>query len=223
MADVSALPPIRYVNLDRDGARRAAMEAEFARLGLHAERFPAVLWSALAPEAQARYYSEALNRRQHHLPLVGGEKGCYASHLQLWRWLLDSPHACAVVLEDDVALEPDFAALCTAIAQLGEPWHMVKLIGREGLGREEKLLGSQALAAGTSWCATAASPASRPATCCTARARAACCRRACPLAARSTSTCATGGNAAPISGCWACARPPSAWPTPAPRAASTPR
>ncbi|WP_326533114.1 glycosyltransferase family 25 protein [Pseudorhodoferax sp.] len=148
MADLSALPPIRYVNLDRDGVRRAAMEAEFARLGLHAERFPAVLWSALAPEAQARYYSEALNRRQHHLPLVGGEKGCYASHLQLWRWLLDSPHACAVVLEDDVALEDRFAAVCAAIAAWPEPWHMVKLIGREGLGRAEKQLASQPLVDG---------------------------------------------------------------------------
>lgn len=142
------LPPIRYVNLDRDTARRAAMEAEFARLGLTAERFPAVLWTALPPETQARCYSEALNRRQHHLPLVNGEKGCYASHLQLWRWLLDSPHDCAIVLEDDVALEDDFAQVCAAVAALREPWHMVKLIGREGLGRSEKLHSHQALCAG---------------------------------------------------------------------------
>ena len=90
-----AMPPIRYINLDRDTERRACMEAELQRAGLRGERFPALLWTALSETEQAGFYSAALNARQHHLPLVNGEKGCYASHLQLWRWLLAN-RGCAV-------------------------------------------------------------------------------------------------------------------------------
>lgn len=145
---MSCVPPIRFINLDRDVERRKRVEAELQGHGLRADRFAAVLWSALPQEEQTRLYSARLNARQHHLPLVNGEKGCYASHLQLWQWLVDSPHECAIVLEDDVRLEPGFAATCEAIAALDQPWDMIKLIGREGLGKSEKLLSSQALSAG---------------------------------------------------------------------------
>lgn len=136
-----AMPPIRYINLDRDTERRACMEAELQRTGLQGERFPALLWTALSETEQASFYSAALNARQHHLPLVNGEKGCYASHLQLWRWLLASEHECAIVLEDDVRLEDGFSAVCEAIAANEQSWDMIKLIGREGLGKGEKLVG----------------------------------------------------------------------------------
>jgi glycosyl transferase family 25 len=142
------MPPIRYINLDRDTARRAALEGELKRLGLEAERFPAILWNALPQTEQNLLYSVALNARQHHLPLVNGEKGCYASHIRLWQWLLEGPQDCLVVLEDDVRLEDSFAEVCTAVAALSQPWDMVKLIGREGLGKGEKLAASRPLAAG---------------------------------------------------------------------------
>lgn len=145
------LPPIRYINLDRDAARRAAMEDEFARLGLSAERCAAVLWTALAPAQQEALYSPALNARQHHLPLANGEKGCYASHLALWRWLLASPHECLVVLEDDVQLLDDFAPVVRAVAALRTPWDMVKLIGRNGLGKPEKPAALGPLSATHQW------------------------------------------------------------------------
>jgi glycosyl transferase family 25 len=133
------MPPIRYINLDRDAERRQRMEAGLARLALHGERFPGVLWTALPAAEQARLYSAELNARRFHKPLVNGEKGCYASHLALWRWLLGSPHASVVVLEDDVRLRDDFGRVVEAIAALPAPrWDMVKLIGRSGLGKREK-------------------------------------------------------------------------------------
>ena len=130
--------PILFINLDRDAERCARMQAEFSQLGLQGERLPGVLWTALSPAEQDALYSPALNARGFHKPLVNGEKGCYASHLKAWRWLLDSPHAMAVVLEDDVRLRPDFAAVVSAIAGLAEPWDMIKLIGREEIGKAEK-------------------------------------------------------------------------------------
>jgi len=141
--------PILYVNLDRDGARRDRMEAEFKKLGLPGERFPATLWTVLSPSEQARYYSPELNSQQFHKPLVNGEKGCYASHLRAWQWLLDSPHSALVVLEDDVRLKPEFATVVEAIAALPAAWDMVKLLGRPATGKREKLRAQRALIPGT--------------------------------------------------------------------------
>lgn len=121
--------PLVYINLQRDTERHRRMQSEFSRLGIHADRLEAVLWTALRHGEQTRLYSEELNQRQFHKALSNGEKGCYASHLQAWQSLLDSPHEALVVLEDDVRLEPQFAAVITAIGSLPRNWDMIKLIG----------------------------------------------------------------------------------------------
>lgn len=122
--------PIVYINLDSDGERRQRMQTQFERAGIPAERFEATRWTLLDEAQQARLYSPELNARQFHKPLVNGEKGCYASHLRAWQWLLDSSHQALVVLEDDVRLEPGFAAVLEAIEALPAGWEMIKLIGR---------------------------------------------------------------------------------------------
>lgn len=140
--------PILFINLDRDAERCARMQAEFARHGLQGERLPGVLWTALPQSEQDALYSPALNARGFHKPLVNGEKGCYASHLKAWRWLLDSPHPAAVVLEDDVRLRADFAPVLEALAASRERWDMVKLIGRAEIGKREKAGAQTPLCAG---------------------------------------------------------------------------
>lgn len=139
--------PIVFINLDSDTDRRARMEAECKRLSLAAERFDATRWTALTEAEQAQLYSPALNAAQFHKSLVNGEKGCYASHLRCWQWLLDSPHPALVVLEDDVALKPEFAAVIDAIAALPAGWDMIKLIGRLNERKGEKLTAQQDLIA----------------------------------------------------------------------------
>lgn len=140
--------PVIYINLASDGDRRLRMEQEFARLGVPAERFEATRWTELDTTAQAALYSPALNARQHHKPLVNGEKGCYASHLRAWASLLDSDHPALVVLEDDVRLLPDFVRVIEAIAAAPRDWDMIKLIGRNDLGRKEKISHQQELTPG---------------------------------------------------------------------------
>jgi len=134
--------PVLFINLASDTDRCAGMQSQFARHAVPGERLEATRWTALPDAEQARLYSPALNARQFHKPLVNGEKGCYASHLRCWQWLLDSPHAALVVLEDDVALKPEFAAVIAAVEQLPAGWDMVKLIGRdaEKLRRSTPLL-----------------------------------------------------------------------------------
>lgn len=124
--------PLVYINLERDAERRARIEAQLARLQLPGQRLPAVWWKALPAAEQAQLYSSERNRAQYYQPLVDGEKGCYASHLLAWQQLLAGDAPALVVLEDDVQLSDDFAAVVQAIAALTGEWDMVKLMGRPG-------------------------------------------------------------------------------------------
>lgn len=131
MADKASSLPLVFVNLDRDAERRARLEAELARMNLQGERLHAVWWAELPAAEQDALYSAQLNRTQYYKPLVNGEKGCYASHIQAWRQLLASDAPAMVVLEDDVRLDDRLADGIAAIAALDIPWDMVKLLGRE--------------------------------------------------------------------------------------------
>ena len=122
--------PLVFINLDKDSERRTRIEAQLAHLGLPGERLPAVWWKHLPPAEQSLLYSAERNHGQYYQPLVDGEKGCYASHIQAWRQLLASDAPAMVVLEDDVVLEDAFAPVVQAIAVLGDDWDMVKLMGR---------------------------------------------------------------------------------------------
>jgi glycosyl transferase, family 25 len=131
--------PIRYINLERDIERRRQMETALSRTQLPFERFDAVNWPTLDTTAQDALYSATLNHKQFYKPLVAGEKGCYASHIALWQWLLASAYQAAIVLEDDVQPTEGFEAVCSAVSGLPASWDMIKLIGRSGLGKQEKL------------------------------------------------------------------------------------
>jgi glycosyl transferase family 25 len=122
--------PILYINLDREFARRARMQIQFQRLGLHAARLAGIEWDQLPEARQRELYCEALNRRRYYAPLLSSEKGCYASHINAWRWLVDSTHRAAVILEDDVLLADAFGSVITAIEALTTRWDMIKLINR---------------------------------------------------------------------------------------------
>ncbi len=140
--------PIRFINLDRDHQRCQRMQAELQRAQLDGERFPGVLWTDVPTGQQTALYSDALNDQQYYKPLVNGEKGCYASHIEIWRWLLGSPNEAVVILEDDVRLQLGFAEVIKAIAELHSAWEMIKLIGRPAVGRAEKLRAQEPLCPG---------------------------------------------------------------------------
>lgn len=122
--------PLVFINLDKDGERRARIETQLSQLGLRGERLPAVWWKDLPQAEQNSLYSPTHNSNQYFQPLVDGEKGCYTSHIQAWRQLLASDALALIVLEDDVVLEEAFAPVVQAIAALGNGWDMVKLMGR---------------------------------------------------------------------------------------------
>jgi len=127
----NSVAPVCFINLSTDVERRERMQAEFLRYGLTGTRLDAVRWTALSLEEQNDLYSESLNLEQFHVPLVAGEKGCYASHHKAWAWLAESGLPAMVVLEDDVQLTPELVKVISAIESINVDWDMIKLIGRE--------------------------------------------------------------------------------------------
>jgi glycosyl transferase family 25 len=108
------------INLDRSPDRLAFMEGQAQRCGFEFERVPGVDGAACVPAAFRDQFIDA--------PLSNGEIGCYASHLVCAQTIVDRGWPFAVILEDDVTLDDDFAtAAANAVASAPPGWDDIHL------------------------------------------------------------------------------------------------
>ena len=114
---------ILVINLDRSPARLARIDRQLRGLGLDYVRVPAVDGAALPPETLERL----LARRRYFRELIKGEVGATLSHRACWQRVVDTGLEWALVLEDDVDLAPEFAAVPAALDGLKPGWEMVRL------------------------------------------------------------------------------------------------
>jgi glycosyl transferase family 25 len=122
----SARLTVFFINRGTDLDRRTAIEAEIRDAGLTAERFSAVEGLAV-PDCLRHYFFEDGTSSS---KLTPGEVGCYASHLMVYRRMLDGDHAHVLVLEDDAILEPGFYdAVSRMTEMLPSAWDVVHLSG----------------------------------------------------------------------------------------------
>ena len=114
---------IYLINLNRDTERLALMTEQFNRLGLSFERFPAIHGIEM-PEWLRPYFLCADGSIASNLRL--GEVGCYASHLAVMARIAEGSQP-ALILEDDIELDPDFPAILASIHNLPNDWDIVRL------------------------------------------------------------------------------------------------
>jgi len=117
--------PLYVVNLDRAPERWEKISAQLTREGLTPTRFAAIDGSLGQHEAVSRYDERAALRR-HCLPLLPAELGCFASHYLLWQRVLESGTA-AIVLEDDLRIDPGFANVVRLAEDLAQRYPAVRL------------------------------------------------------------------------------------------------
>ena len=122
--------PVRVINMAGAEARMKAAAAALDAEGIAFCRFDAVDGRALPPEEVARIHDADANRRRFRYPLLGGELGCYLSHIGVWRELLAGDAPGAVVLEDDFTCARPLRPVLEALARDGGGWDMVKLYTR---------------------------------------------------------------------------------------------
>ncbi len=114
------------INLDRAPERLARITGQLRQLGLPFQRLPAVDARAFTPGQQAALDVPAY-RRKHGMEPLGGELGCYLSHVEAMQRLLASKADFALVLEDDVLLTERLPAALQGLMQQAARWDMVKL------------------------------------------------------------------------------------------------
>lgn len=94
---------IRVISLPSATERRAAFANATGGAGVSWEFF-----DARTNISDALQYDAGGARRAHGRTLTAGELGTYASHLAVWKWLLDSEFDQAIVFEDDIVADWPF-------------------------------------------------------------------------------------------------------------------
>lgn len=108
------------IHLARATSRRSVAERLCADCGVPCEIADAVDGSALTAAELTAVYSPGLIAPRYPFALRAGEIGCFLSHRQIWQRLLDSDAEAALILEDDLAMSPDFVD-ALALAQRNLP------------------------------------------------------------------------------------------------------
>jgi len=86
------------------------MAALLRHCGIEFEWMQGVDGRALTDSQRSQHVDAHRMRRNHH-SLVAGEIGCSLSHIRVYRDIVTRKLPCAVVLEDDMEVSDDFAAL----------------------------------------------------------------------------------------------------------------
>jgi GR25 family glycosyltransferase involved in LPS biosynthesis len=94
-------------------ARRAQVDRIRAACGMPAVVIDAIDGRALSEDDRSRAFRRALHRPRYPFSPRPGEIGCFLSHRAAWRSIIDRGLDDAVILEDDVELDP--AAFASAV------------------------------------------------------------------------------------------------------------
>ena len=133
--------PVWLINLDSNPERFKSATEQLSKIGLLAERFSAIYGKNLQPDDITACYDAKLNQQKFRRPLSAGEIGCYLSHRALWQRMIDEHIPVALILEDDIDIEPEFVTVLKKINRL-ENWDMMKLADdRDGKGEQKLALG----------------------------------------------------------------------------------
>lgn len=120
--------PVFVINLARDHARRDHMTASLARLGLHAEFVTAVDGRQALPPAYKAAYDPARALRTYGVPMWETEIACFFSHRNLFDRMVRDEIEAALVLEDDIHMDPSLPGVVRDLmASPFQDWLVVRL------------------------------------------------------------------------------------------------
>jgi len=128
VAEAKAWPSF-IINLDAAAGRWTSVNRQFERLGIVHERIRAVAPADLARTDLSAVYDEKRNRIVAKRELAREEIGCYLSHIQAWRRIVDSGASGGFVFEDDFISDPALPDIMTSLASGPGDWDIVKLYG----------------------------------------------------------------------------------------------
>lgn len=119
-------PPVFVINLDSSPERYQHAEQQLLALGITPQRYAAVYGKDLTPQQVDACYDQAANLRYFRRSLSAGELGCYLSHRGIWQKMVDDDIPLAIVLEDDIDVDPRLPQAIEALSKLSG-WDHIKL------------------------------------------------------------------------------------------------
>jgi glycosyl transferase family 25 len=111
------------INLARRSDRLMAMQAQLSRLGLPCQVVTAIDATRISDDqANKRFATNGPLG-----PLPKGDKCCTLSHMRAWQMFLETGDSRALILEDDVALDPDAVQLLQDLSWIAPAVGLVKV------------------------------------------------------------------------------------------------
>ena len=117
--------PIFIISLDRCANRFDFVASQLNQQGLDFERVPAVD----ASDFDRAFMRKYRRRSGYYQSLSPGEIACHLSHRKCWQLIVERGLSAAVVLEDDVRLDPNFSSAIQSAEGLSKNWDYLKLHG----------------------------------------------------------------------------------------------
>ncbi|XP_047543546.1 glycosyltransferase 25 family member [Vanessa atalanta] len=102
---------VYMINLDRRPMRRKLMLMTFKELGIEVKRLPAVDGLRLNLTTLRRLnvkFMPGYEDPYHKRPMKAGEIGCFLSHYNIWKKIVNRKYSLTMILEDDVRFSPNF-------------------------------------------------------------------------------------------------------------------
>ncbi len=118
---------IFVINLDTSLDRLTSIQDSCDRLELSFQRVSAVRGSDLGKEEKAKVYNLRDNLKKYDKALNDGEIGCYLSHAECWKKIIEDELDYALVLEDDAILTDVLPLYIEKLAASCHEWDYIKL------------------------------------------------------------------------------------------------
>lgn len=132
--------PVFIINLDSSPERYLHAEQQLQALGIQPQRFRGVYGKDLNSAEVDACYDKSANLQYFRRSLSPGEIGCYLSHRGVWQMMVEQNIELAIVLEDDIEVDPRLPQAMTQIASL-HGWDHIKLSDdRNAAGFQSKQL-----------------------------------------------------------------------------------
>jgi glycosyl transferase family 25 len=122
------LPRIFVINLIGDTGRRDIMRERLDNAGVNYEFFEAVNGRAF-DMTTTPFYDRAKRRAAFGRDMIPAEMGCLLSHRGIFEKMDRENIPAAVVLEDDVIFEPEFAQVLNALMTTKMKWDVIRFVG----------------------------------------------------------------------------------------------
>lgn len=127
---MDAFPPVFVINLEQSADRRADMAKRLNPLRVSYTFFKAVNGHALDIDTLPDY--DKMRRRLYFgRDLSKGEIGCLLSHRAVYQHMVDNNIERAIVLEDDVHIDPGFPQVVRDILQSPVKWDVIRFLAYE--------------------------------------------------------------------------------------------